>query len=130
MRQFVCSQSPDKKGQIPITGKDFKYLAQVLRLKENDMIDVRLPSGSLASMIVVAIQKKEIISSYTLLSSYLSKISPIVRIAFLSVALRVLFFSLPNLSSLRKSAPSISSFSNSPLAISNYFALCFTTFGC
>ena len=50
MRQFVLTQNLSKNGTIWISGKDFKYLAQVLRLKIGDTISARLPNGSLCQL--------------------------------------------------------------------------------
>lgn len=55
MRQFLVPSMPDDKGSLTLTGKDFKYLHQVLRLRKGDAIHVRLPSGQLQSMSVTAI---------------------------------------------------------------------------
>lgn len=40
MRQFVIETEPDSKGMIYLSGKDFKYIRQVLRLNTGDMIKV------------------------------------------------------------------------------------------
>lgn len=40
MRQFVVQSEPDSKGLITLSGKDFKYIRQVLRLAVGDMIKV------------------------------------------------------------------------------------------
>jgi 16S rRNA (uracil1498-N3)-methyltransferase len=50
MRQYIASNLPDKNGQLSITGKDFKYLCQVLRLSVGDVIQVRLPNQELVNM--------------------------------------------------------------------------------
>lgn len=52
MRQFISFAEPDKDGILEITGKDFKYLHSVLRLKSGDMLSVRLPDGSLQNTTV------------------------------------------------------------------------------
>ena len=52
MRQFISSEFPDKQGLLCITGKDFRYLRQVLRLKTGDMLAVRLPDGTLQNTTV------------------------------------------------------------------------------
>lgn len=49
MRQFISEQEPDKDGILKITGKDFRYLRQVLRIKSGDMIQVRIPGGKLVN---------------------------------------------------------------------------------
>lgn len=54
MRQFVLETMLDATGTVAITGKDFRYLAQVLRLRPKDTLDVRLPDGSLLPMQVSA----------------------------------------------------------------------------
>ena len=45
MRQFVCAASPNSKGLLEITGKDFHYLRKVLRKAAGDMISLSLPGG-------------------------------------------------------------------------------------
>ncbi len=57
MRQFVSSKEPDKKGLLYISGQDFRYLKNVLRLQAGDMLPVRLPDGSLINTTVAKIQK-------------------------------------------------------------------------
>lgn len=52
MRQFISSEFPDKQGLLCITGKDFRYLRQVLRLKTGDMLAVRMPDGTLQNTTV------------------------------------------------------------------------------
>ncbi|MBQ1197258.1 MAG: RsmE family RNA methyltransferase, partial [Spirochaetaceae bacterium] len=61
MRQYIASALPDKNGQLSITGKDFKYLCQVLRLSVGDVIQVRLPNQELVDMQVFKLQSKQII---------------------------------------------------------------------
>ena len=61
MRQYIASNLPDKNGQLSITGKDFKYLCQVLRLSVGDVIQVRLPNQELVNMQVFKLQSKQII---------------------------------------------------------------------
>ena len=45
MRQFVSAASPNSKGLLEISGKDFHYLRKVLRLAVGDMINLSLPGG-------------------------------------------------------------------------------------
>ena len=47
MRQFVSAASPNSKGLLEISGKDFHYLRKVLRLAVGDMINLSLPGGLL-----------------------------------------------------------------------------------
>lgn len=61
MRQYIASSMPDKKGQLTVSGKDFKYLSQVLRLAVGDVIWVRFPNDELINMEVAKIQAKQII---------------------------------------------------------------------
>ena len=60
MRQFLAPSMPDTKGNLTLTGKDFKYLHQVLRLRLGDTIHVRLPSGLLQTMAVTAVSGKSL----------------------------------------------------------------------
>lgn len=61
MRQYIASSMPDKKGQLTVSGKDFKYLCQVLRLVVGDAIWVRFPNDELMNMEVSKVQAKQII---------------------------------------------------------------------
>jgi 16S rRNA (uracil1498-N3)-methyltransferase len=55
MRQYISAEQPDRKGLLSVTGKDFRYLRRSLRIKIGDMVDVRLPDGSLVPMTVCRI---------------------------------------------------------------------------
>lgn len=55
MRQFISSAAPDKNGILSITGKDFRYLRRVLRIRTGDMVEVRLNGGALVPMTVCRI---------------------------------------------------------------------------
>lgn len=57
MRQFISSVQPDKDGLLYVSGKEFRYLRQVLRLKCGDMLSVRLPDGELCSTTVCRIDE-------------------------------------------------------------------------
>lgn len=56
MRQFV-SDSVLENGCVCVEGKKFRYLASVLRVEEGDMIDVRLPGGTLQPMTVAKVDR-------------------------------------------------------------------------
>lgn len=58
MRQFILEKSPDKNGIITLSGKDFKYLHQVLRIKNGDMLNASLPDGSLQNFTVANVDYK------------------------------------------------------------------------
>jgi 16S rRNA (uracil1498-N3)-methyltransferase len=55
MRQFISATAPDKNGILLIVGKDFRYLRRVLRIRNGDMIEVRLSGGKLVPMTVCRI---------------------------------------------------------------------------
>ena len=57
MRQYVAAQNPDSKGLLEVTGKEYRYFRQVLRLCAGDMVSVRLPSGVLQNMTVCRVQE-------------------------------------------------------------------------
>jgi 16S rRNA (uracil1498-N3)-methyltransferase len=57
MRQYVAAQNLDSKGLLEVTGKDYRYFRQVLRLCAGDMVCVRLPSGALQNMTVCRVQE-------------------------------------------------------------------------
>lgn len=61
MRQYISGSEPDAFGQICVTGKDYRYLKQVLRLRPGDNIDVRLPSGKLQPMVVVSSGARQLV---------------------------------------------------------------------
>lgn len=58
MRQLVSAKMPDNQGVIRIFDKDCRYLQQVLRLKRGDVLDVRIPNGSLVTMQAIGFTKK------------------------------------------------------------------------
>ena len=47
MRQFIAQKTFDKNGLLKLYDKDYKYLCQVLRVRQGDMLDIRLPNGEL-----------------------------------------------------------------------------------
>lgn len=59
MRQFILEQNPDKKGIIVLSGKDYRYLKQVLRVKIGDMVSVRLLDGALKNSTVAKIDENQ-----------------------------------------------------------------------
>lgn len=58
MRQFILEKQTVKNGIITLSGKDFRYLRQVLRVKIGDMVNVRFPDGSLKNSTVTQIDEK------------------------------------------------------------------------
>ena len=58
MRQFILEKQSVKNGLIVLEGKDFRYLRQVLRVKIGDMVNVRLPDGTLENSTVAKIDDK------------------------------------------------------------------------
>ena len=61
MRQFLLDRELVPLQKMSVTGKDFRYLAQVLRLSEGSTFEGRLPSGKLCTLVVVSRSKSEII---------------------------------------------------------------------
>lgn len=55
MRQFILQKNPDKKGLVQLKDKDYRYLCQVLRVRQGDMVEVRLPDGNLQKTTVAFI---------------------------------------------------------------------------
>jgi 16S rRNA (uracil1498-N3)-methyltransferase len=62
MKQFILQEYPGKNGDIHLNGKDFHYLVRVRRMRENDTINCRLPSGETAVLRVTAIEKGALIA--------------------------------------------------------------------
>src|SRR5574344_97218 len=52
MRQLISQSMPGRNGLLELTGKDYRYLRRVLRVKAGDMIEVRTPDGVLHPMTV------------------------------------------------------------------------------
>lgn len=52
MRRFVLSATPDREGRVELTGKDYRYLARVLRLGGGDRFRALLPSGEEALLTI------------------------------------------------------------------------------
>ena len=57
MRQFIVEKGKEKNGLIQLDGKDYKYLRQVLRVRNGDMISVRLPDGQLKNATVAMVDE-------------------------------------------------------------------------
>lgn len=61
MRQFLLDSELAPLQKMSVTGKNFRYLAQVLRLVEGGSFEGRLPSGKLCTLTVVSRTKSEMI---------------------------------------------------------------------
>ena len=59
MRQYIVSRNVDGDGLIEVSGKDFRYLKNVLRLKVGDMVQLRLLDGSLSNSTVCRIDEAQ-----------------------------------------------------------------------
>ena len=57
MRQFIVEKGKEKNGLIQLDGKDYRYLRQVLRVRNGDMISVRLPDGELKNATVAQVDE-------------------------------------------------------------------------
>lgn len=57
MRQFITEQNPDSRGILKVSGKNYRYFRQILRVKVGDMIAVRLTNGSLQNFTVAKIEE-------------------------------------------------------------------------
>ena len=65
MRQFLLNTELAPLEKFSVKGKDFKYLAQVLRLSQGSTFEGRLPSGGLCTLKVLLRTKGEIILQRT-----------------------------------------------------------------
>ncbi|HHU36019.1 MAG TPA: 16S rRNA (uracil(1498)-N(3))-methyltransferase [Treponema sp.] len=72
MRQFLLPQMP-QNGQIQITGSEYRYLVQVLRLKVGAQLDGRLPNGSLCALEVTEIERKEKLVTLAVVGDYVQR---------------------------------------------------------
>ena len=88
MRQLIINKNPDKKGLVLLDGKDFRYLRQVLRVKAGDMVNLRLPDGTLQNSTVCKIDdnaKKitlQVCSTSDVIASSESTKQPVMQIDF------------------------------------------------
>ncbi len=57
MRQFVAQTNFDSKGLLAVSGKDYRYFKNVLRLAAGDMVCVRTPDGKLCNTTVCKIDE-------------------------------------------------------------------------
>lgn len=57
MRQLIIEQNPDSKGGVVVSGKDYRYLRQVLRVRVGDMLSLRCPDGQLRNSTVAKIEE-------------------------------------------------------------------------
>ena len=58
MRQYISQQNLDSDGFLSISGKDFRYLRNVLRVCVGDMVQVRLENDNLQPMTICKIDEK------------------------------------------------------------------------
>lgn len=58
MRQLILQSFPDASGLSSLKDREYRYLAQVLRLAPGDVVEARLPDGSLCPMLVAAVDRK------------------------------------------------------------------------
>ncbi|MGL4981391.1 MAG: RsmE family RNA methyltransferase [Treponemataceae bacterium] len=61
MRQFILQSPLNDNAEAVITGKDFKYLTHVLRLQQDDEIEVRLANGELRLMKIKKLTNKSLV---------------------------------------------------------------------
>lgn len=59
MRQLVLPVPPDRNGLVILESREYRYLVQVLRTAAGDVLEVRLPDGSLRSMLVASVDRKQ-----------------------------------------------------------------------
>ena len=65
MRQFILDRELDESGSVTLSGKDYKYLVQVLRVQPGNLIPVRMNNGILADFVVEAVAKNTLILKKT-----------------------------------------------------------------
>ena len=62
MRQFVIDTEPDSKGLVNLTGKDYRYIRQVLRLNVGDMIKAAVKDRTVDATLCRIDESKKIIT--------------------------------------------------------------------
>lgn len=73
MRQFLLPQMP-QDAQIRITGSEYRYLVQVLRLRVGAQLDGRLPNGDLCRLEVTKIERKEKSATLVIVGDFVHRI--------------------------------------------------------
>ncbi len=58
MRQFILPGNPAPDGTVVIRGDDYRYLSNVLRLSRDDLVEGRLPDGSLRAFRVGSLDRR------------------------------------------------------------------------
>lgn len=58
MRQYIAQAPLSRDGMLTVSGKDYRYFKQVLRIAVGDMVQVRFLDGSLQSMTVCRIDER------------------------------------------------------------------------
>ncbi len=58
MRQLILDVFPDSSGLVTIKGRNFRYLRQVLRIKNGDMVSLRLPDGILVQATAASVDDR------------------------------------------------------------------------
>lgn len=82
MKQYIIEHEPDSAGMLTLSGKAFVYLVKVRRMKEGDVLSVRLPEQGAADMVIVSIhyEKKEL---HLQLKQGYTRITPAERTEFI-----------------------------------------------
>ena len=65
MRQFILDRDLDEFGKVTLSGRDYRYLAQVLRIQPGTQIPVRMNNGVLADFVVESVAKSTIVLKKT-----------------------------------------------------------------
>ena len=65
MRQFILDRNLNEFGKITLSGKDYRYLAQVLRVQPGMLIPVRMNDGVLADFVVESVAKSTLVLKKT-----------------------------------------------------------------
>ena len=61
MKQVIAFEPPDSSGLVVLKSSAFRHIALVLRKKEGDSLNIRVPSGALFSAKIIKIEKNSII---------------------------------------------------------------------
>ena len=78
MRQLILDRELNESGKVTLTGKDYKYLAQVLRVHIGTQIPVRMVDGILADFVVESVTKNTLVlkkTDYTAVKTLYNKSS-------------------------------------------------------
>lgn len=76
MRQYVSPRMPER-GVVTATGGDYRHLRRVLRVRVGDMVDVRLPDGTMMSATVCQVDDNRCVVKMAMCAGIASQVAQV-----------------------------------------------------